>query len=81
MWFGVAPITDTKKGMMCLKEIEIRAQNMITILGTIVNITNWGDLYDDHLMNTKTFTLITSKIFIRAPIFLRKVAMALIWIR
>ena len=29
------------KGIMCLKEIGVRAQNMITILGPIVN-TNLG---------------------------------------
>ena len=28
-----------QKGIMCLKEIGIHAQNMITVLGTIVNIT------------------------------------------
>ena len=39
----------------------------------------WGDLYD-HLMNTKTFTLITNKIFIQTPIFLRKMDMASIYI-
>jgi hypothetical protein len=30
---------------MCLKEIEVRPQFMITILGLIVN-ENLGDLYD-----------------------------------
>ena len=32
----VAPRTDTKK--MCLKEIGLHAQNMITILDSIVNV-------------------------------------------
>ena len=35
------------------KEIGLRAQNMITILGSIVNITG-GDL-GDHLMSMRIF--------------------------
>jgi hypothetical protein len=35
---------------------------MITILRSIINIV-WGDLYE-HLMSTRTFTLILNKIFI-----------------
>ena len=37
MWFGVAPRTDTEVDM-CLKQIGLLAENMITILGSIVNI-------------------------------------------
>ena len=59
MWFDVAPRTDTKE-YMCLKQIELHAQNMITI-----SQHNWGDLYD-HLMNTSIFTLIMNKMFIWA---------------
>jgi hypothetical protein len=58
-WLGVPPRTDTKK--MCLKEIGLCVQNMITALGSIVNIIG-GDLYD-HLMSTINFTLIMNKIF------------------
>ena len=35
-WLGVAPRTDTKK--TCLKEIGLHAQNMISILGSIVSM-------------------------------------------
>ena len=44
---------------MCLKKIELRAQNMTAILGSIINII--GDLYD-HLMSTRIFTLIMYEI-------------------
>ena len=37
---------------MCLEEIRLRAQKMITILGLIINIIGEGDLYD-HLMSTR----------------------------
>ena len=47
---------------MCSKEIRLHAQNMLTILGLMVNMTR-GDLYD-HLMSTRIFTLIMNKIFI-----------------
>ena len=49
---------------MCLKEIGLCAQNMITILGAIVNITG-GHLHD-HLMNMRIFTLIMGKIYMWA---------------
>ena len=32
MWFGVAPITATKRTCLCFKEVRLRAQNMIIIL-------------------------------------------------
>jgi hypothetical protein len=43
LWFGVPPRTDTKETYFGL-----RAQNMITILGSIMNIIigGKGDLYD-----------------------------------
>ena len=41
---------------VCLKDIELHAQNILTILGSIVNRIR-GDLYD-HLMSTGIFTLI-----------------------
>ena len=39
----------------------------------------WGDLYD-HLMDTKTFTLMMNRIFIGALKIMRKMATASIWI-
>ena len=39
---------------MCLKEIGLHAQNMITKFN---NQYDWGDLYD-HLLSTKIFILI-----------------------
>ena len=67
-WYvGVAPRTNFEK--TCLKESELHAQNMIIILGSIVNIM--GDLYD-HLMSMRIFTLMMNKIFIGAPKVMRK---------
>ena len=43
------------------KEIGLCAQNMTTVLNSIVNIIG-GDLYD-HLMSTKIFTLNMNEIF------------------
>ena len=70
------------------KEIELCAQNMITILGSIVNlfVVGWGGgngLYEhknDHLTSTKIFTLLMNGIFIQALKIMRKVATASIWI-
>ena len=62
---------------ICLKEIGLCAQNMLTFLGSIVNIID-GDLYDHLYMSMKIFTLIMDKIFIRALKSIRKVATALI---
>ena len=47
---------------MCLKEIGLHAQNMITIVSLTINMIG-GDLYD-HLLSTKIFTLIINKIII-----------------
>ena len=38
MWFGVDLRTNTKKDIMCLKGIELCTQNMLIILGPIVNM-------------------------------------------
>ena len=46
---------------MCLKEIELCVQNMLTIIGSIIDMI--GGLYD-HLMSKRMFTLIMNKIFI-----------------
>ena len=43
MWFGVAPRPETKKTF-----VRMCVQNMITTLGSVVNIIG-GDV-DDHLM-------------------------------
>ena len=59
----------------CLKEIGLHAQNMTTILGSIVNIIGGRDRYD-HLMSTKTFNMLIKEISIRAPKIMRKVAIA-----
>ena len=67
-----------RKGIMSLKEIGMCAQNVITFLGSIVNIIE-GDLYG-HLMSTRVFTFIKNQMFVCALKFMRKVAMALIWI-
>ena len=62
---------------MYLIEIGLRAQNMIPILGSIVNIIG-GNLYD-HLISTRILTLIVKKILYELQ-KLRKVVMASIWI-
>jgi hypothetical protein len=51
---------DTIK-IMCLKDIGVRAQYLLTILGPIINII--GDLHD-HIVSSRIFTLIMNKIFI-----------------
>ena len=45
---------------MYLQEIELRVQNTLTILGSIVNMIG-GYLYD-QLMSGRVFTLIMNKI-------------------
>ena len=47
---------------VCLEEIGLCAQNMITILDPIVNLYG-GDLYE-HLMSIGIFTLIMNKVFL-----------------
>ena len=57
MWFGVAPRMDTKKAMMCSKEIfGQRTSNMITILSFIDNIIQ-GDMY----LMTQIYSTMTMK--------------------
>ena len=63
---------------MCLKEIGLHVQNVMIILGLVVNIIE-ENLYD-HFTSTRIFTLMLSKIFIRAPKILRKTTMTWIWI-
>ena len=67
---------------MCLKEIGLCVWNMITILGSIVNVS-WGWIYTayGHFSEHKIlYSLIMKKIFICALKFIRKMAMALVWI-
>jgi hypothetical protein len=47
---------------VCLEDKGLRAQDTLTIIGSIVNIIG-GDLYD-HIMSTRIFTLVMNKIFI-----------------
>ena len=47
---------------MCLKEFDLHAQNMFTILGSTSNMRGEG-LYD-QLMSMSILTLIMNKIFI-----------------
>ena len=49
---------------MYVNKIELHAQNMITILSSIINIIE-EDLYD-HLMHMEIVTLIMNQIFIEA---------------
>ena len=52
--------------------------NMLTIQGPIINMMERD--VNDHLMNMTTFTLITNRIFTRAPYITIKMAMGTIWI-
>ena len=53
---------DGHQNDMCLKEIElICVQNLLTILGSIGNEHNQGDLYD-HSKRKRIFKLIINKI-------------------
>ena len=49
---------------MCSKHIGLCAQNMITIVGSIININGVEEDLYDHLMSTKIFPLIMNKIFV-----------------
>ena len=69
---GVTLRTNTKK-ITCLKEIGLHAQNMLTIIGSRVNIIGKGETYIyDENMSTRTFTLTMNQILIRALIIIRK---------
>ena len=65
-----------QKGIVFVKEIGPHAQNVITILGSIVNIIG-EDLYD-HLMSTR-ITLLMNIMIRRDLNFMRKVTTAWIW--
>jgi hypothetical protein len=40
MRFDVTPRTETKKDNVCLEGIELHAQNMVSILSSIINIVD-----------------------------------------
>ena len=61
--------TDTKN--TCLKEIGLHAQELLTILGSNVNIIGEGGLYD-HLIRLRIF-------FIQAQKIVRKMPTDTIW--
>ena len=44
----------------------LHVQNMVTIVGSIVNMIGRGDLYD-HLTSSRVLTFIMNTIFIQAP--------------
>jgi hypothetical protein len=48
---------------MCLNEIGLSVQKMLSILGSIINII--GGKLCDHLMSLRIFTLTMNKIFMR----------------
>ena len=50
---------------MCYKQNGLRVQNLVTILGSIVNMIE-GDQHD-HLMSTRSFTLIVNRLVLWAP--------------
>ena len=66
------------KKYMRLKEIRLHAQNMLIVLGSMVNIhSNFlfflggGEVYD-QLTRTRIFSLMTKNIFMCAPKFMRR---------
>ena len=59
---------------MDLKYIWLRAQNMLIILGSIVNVI--GTTYIINVTSMRSFNLTKDKIIIRAPKIMRKVAPA-----
>ena len=65
VWLDMAPKMDTKKTW--LKEIGRRVQNMITIMGLLVDMIErgegGGDLYD-HLLSTNILFLTISMILV-----------------
>lgn len=58
-----------KKEIILSKEIWTICSNMLTNMGSMVNMIG-RDLYD-YLMSSRTFILITNKIIIRAPNIMR----------
>ena len=65
---------------MCLKEIGLCAQNLFTILGSVVNINVGGGWPLWSFNKKKKFTM-KMEIFIWAPKIVSKMATGTIWIR
>ena len=79
-WFVVRFISiNWHQHDVCLKGIiGLRAQNMLTILGSIVNHVQ-RDLCDD-IMSTRIFSLIMNKIFVWAPKTKEQMGTGTVWI-
>ena len=60
MWLGVSPRTDTKKTFVLKEIIVLSAQNMITMLTSLVHIIGETCLHD-HLLSMRVFMLIMRK--------------------
>ena len=45
MWLGVDPNNGHQNNIICFEEIRLRAQNLLTILGSIVNIIGGGSIW------------------------------------
>ena len=52
---------------MCSIESELHVQNLLSILGSMVNIIEGRPIIYDHLMSMRIFTLIVKMVIIRAP--------------
>ena len=78
MWLGMALRTASYQKDMYVKEIELRAPNVI-IHSRLNGQHNWRDIYD-YLASTQIFTLILNKdIHVSSEIY-AEAAMASIWI-
>jgi len=62
---------------MCLKEIGLCAQFMLSSQGLIVNII--GEELCDHFMSTRIFNLTLNEIFIQALNIMKKMTTHTIW--
>ena len=69
-----------RKTCVCLLEIGLRAQSMLSSPGSIVNVIVCvckGGVYN-HLMSMRIFTLIMNKMFIRASSNMRQMETGII---
>ena len=60
---------------MCLTEIGLHVQDLLTTLSSMISIIGGGDMYD-HLMSTKTLPFLMNKVFRRASKFMKQMARA-----
>ena len=66
VWLGVRcdTRTDTKKtGIMCLEEIRLRLQRLLTILSSIVDLIEGTCLINSIKLRERIFMLIMNKVF------------------